>query len=161
MPLGGAHRYLGQYGRIVYGADLLRHEDQGGGAPDMNVIRAAQANIRYHLAYIGWLVHSRDWLAGERMTYAEVKVAQDPLHRLVGWEGVFFYDATPRWVYDRIDAENPSSPRPIVNSHKVGYVLDGCGYRAVRCPGTAPSATSSRRTTKRRAPSISRRASRS
>ncbi len=50
-------------------------QQQGGGAPDMNVIRAAQANIRYHLAYIGWLVRSRDWLAGERMSYADLAAA--------------------------------------------------------------------------------------
>ena len=50
-------------------------QEQGGGAPEMNVIRAAQANIRYHLAYIGWLVRSRDWLAGDRMTYADLAAA--------------------------------------------------------------------------------------
>jgi glutathione S-transferase len=49
--------------------------DQGGGPPDMNVIRAAQANIRYHLAYIGWLVRTRDWLGGTRMSYADLAAA--------------------------------------------------------------------------------------
>jgi glutathione S-transferase len=48
---------------------------QGGGSPDTNVIRAAKANIRYHLAYIGWLVRTRDWLAGDRMTYADLAAA--------------------------------------------------------------------------------------
>jgi glutathione S-transferase len=46
-----------------------------GGSPDMNVIRAALTNIRYHLAYIGWLVRTRDWLAGTRMTYADLAAA--------------------------------------------------------------------------------------
>ena len=45
------------------------------GRPDMNVIRAALSNIRYHLAYIGWLVRTRDWLAGERMSYADLAAA--------------------------------------------------------------------------------------
>jgi glutathione S-transferase len=49
--------------------------DQGGGPPDMNVIRAALTNIRYHLAYIGWLVRTRDWLAGPRMTSADLAAA--------------------------------------------------------------------------------------
>jgi hypothetical protein len=44
-----------------------------------------------------------------------------------GWENVFFYDGTPEWVYDQIDQENPSNPRPIVNDRKVGYKLEGCG----------------------------------
>ena len=48
---------------------------QGGGAPDMNAIRAALSNIRYHLAYIGWLVRTRDWLAGSRMSYADLAAA--------------------------------------------------------------------------------------
>ncbi|MGA7806521.1 glutathione S-transferase family protein, partial [Bradyrhizobium sp.] len=30
-------------------------EENGGGAPAAEVIRAAKTNVRYHLAYIGWL----------------------------------------------------------------------------------------------------------
>jgi len=47
----------------------------GGGPPEPDAIRAALANIRYHLAYIGWLVGTRDWLAGERMSYADLAAA--------------------------------------------------------------------------------------
>ena len=28
----------------------------GGGAPDMDAVRAARANVRYHLRYIGYLI---------------------------------------------------------------------------------------------------------
>jgi glutathione S-transferase len=49
--------------------------DQGGGPPDTDAMRAARNNIRYHLAYIGWLVGTRDWLAGERLTYADLAAA--------------------------------------------------------------------------------------
>jgi glutathione S-transferase len=49
--------------------------EQGGGPPDTDAIRAARANIRYHLAYIGWLVRTRDWLAGERLSYADLAAA--------------------------------------------------------------------------------------
>jgi glutathione S-transferase len=45
----------------------------GGGPPD--TIRAARANVRYHLAYIGWLVRTRDWLAGERLSFADLAAA--------------------------------------------------------------------------------------
>jgi len=48
---------------------------QGGGAPDTDVMRAARANIRYHIAYIGWLVRTRDWLAGNRLSYADLAAA--------------------------------------------------------------------------------------
>jgi glutathione S-transferase len=49
--------------------------EQGGGSPDTDAIRAARANVRYHLAYIGWLVRTRDWLAGERMSFADLAAA--------------------------------------------------------------------------------------
>jgi glutathione S-transferase len=39
------------------------------------VLRAARHNIRYHLAYLGWLARSRDWLAGERLTLADLAAA--------------------------------------------------------------------------------------
>jgi len=49
--------------------------DAGGGSPDTEVLRAARNNIRYHMAYIGWLLRARDWLAGDRMTYADLAAA--------------------------------------------------------------------------------------
>ena len=47
----------------------------GGGSPDTDAIRVARHNMRYHLAYIGWLVRTRDWLGGERMSYADLAAA--------------------------------------------------------------------------------------
>ena len=47
----------------------------GGGSPETEVIRVARHNIRYHLSYIGWLVRKRDWLAGDRMSYADLAAA--------------------------------------------------------------------------------------
>jgi len=52
-------------------------EAEGGGAPDMAAIRAARANVRYHLKYIGWLLGERNWLAGARMTYADLAAAAE------------------------------------------------------------------------------------
>ena len=49
--------------------------EQGGGPPDTSAIRAARHNIRYHLAYIGWLARRRTWLAGERLSYADLAAA--------------------------------------------------------------------------------------
>jgi glutathione S-transferase len=49
--------------------------DVGGGAPDMGAIRAARTNIRYHLGYVGWLIGGRNWLAGDRLTYADLAAA--------------------------------------------------------------------------------------
>lgn len=49
--------------------------DQGGGAPEMDLVRAARNNIRYHLRYIGHLIGARNWLAGDRLTYADLAAA--------------------------------------------------------------------------------------
>ncbi|MDQ8732241.1 glutathione S-transferase family protein [Bradyrhizobium sp. LHD-71] len=49
--------------------------NDGGGSPNMELIRAAKANVRYHLQYIGWLVGTRNFLAGERLTYADLAAA--------------------------------------------------------------------------------------
>ena len=49
--------------------------EQGGGSPDTEAMRAARHNIRYHLAYVGWLARSRDWLAGDRLSLADLAAA--------------------------------------------------------------------------------------
>jgi glutathione S-transferase len=49
--------------------------EQGGGAPNMDLVRAARANIRYHMRYIGWLMSQRNWLAGDRLSYADLVAA--------------------------------------------------------------------------------------
>ena len=48
---------------------------EGGGSPDSTAIRAARANSGYHLRYIGWLCATRNGLAGERLTYADLAAA--------------------------------------------------------------------------------------
>lgn len=48
---------------------------EGGGPPDMNAIRAARTNVRYHLRYIGYLTERRRWIAGDHLTYADLAAA--------------------------------------------------------------------------------------
>lgn len=48
---------------------------EGGGAPDMGIVRAALHNLRYHLDYICYLMEDRRWLAGEAMTLADLTAA--------------------------------------------------------------------------------------
>lgn len=50
-------------------------ETHGGGSPDSGAIRAARANIRQHMKYTNWLAGTRHWLAGPRMTYADLAAA--------------------------------------------------------------------------------------
>ncbi|HWM83417.1 MAG TPA: glutathione S-transferase family protein [Pseudolabrys sp.] len=62
---------------LVNEREFKRHmtPKQGGGSPNSDALRAARHNIRYHLAYIGWLVQTRDWLAGDRLSYADLAAA--------------------------------------------------------------------------------------
>jgi glutathione S-transferase len=53
---------------------FMPHEN-GGGAPDMGLVRAARVNIRYHLRYIGYLAGRRKWLAGEQLSHADLAAA--------------------------------------------------------------------------------------
>ena len=64
-------------GPLVTERVFKRHmtKEQGGGPPDTDALRAARNNIRYHLAYLGWLVRTRDWLAGERLSLADLAAA--------------------------------------------------------------------------------------
>lgn len=53
----------------------MPRERGGGGAPDMELVRAARANIRTHLRYIGYLAGSRKWLAGDGLSHADLAAA--------------------------------------------------------------------------------------
>ncbi|MBW7836801.1 MAG: glutathione S-transferase family protein [Sphingomonadales bacterium] len=45
------------------------------GEPDSEALRVAAHNIRIHLDYIAYLADRRDWLAGDRMTLADIAAA--------------------------------------------------------------------------------------
>lgn len=47
----------------------------GLGQPNSAAIRAGQANIHHHLAYVGWLCERRNWLAGEAFSLADIAAA--------------------------------------------------------------------------------------
>lgn len=45
------------------------------GHPNGDAIRAGRGNLRPHLDYLGYLLEQRHWLAGERLTLADVSAA--------------------------------------------------------------------------------------
>lgn len=54
---------------------IRRFDPEKGGAPDMDMVRAGQVNLRYHLGYIGHLTEKRNWLAGEHLSFADLAAA--------------------------------------------------------------------------------------
>lgn len=53
----------------------LMTREEGGGSPDSAIIRAGRNNLKSHLEYIGWLVDARNWLAGPKLTQADLAAA--------------------------------------------------------------------------------------
>ena len=47
----------------------------GRGNPDAAALRAGYANLRHHMAYIGWLAETRKWLAGNTLSLADFAAA--------------------------------------------------------------------------------------
>lgn len=54
---------------------VLKLEMPGGGSPDSGALRTSRANIGPHLRYLNWLAGTRNWLAGPRMSYADLAAA--------------------------------------------------------------------------------------
>ena len=53
----------------------LMRSEEGGGPPDASIIRAGRANLASHMKYISRLAVSRNWLAGSRMSIADIAAA--------------------------------------------------------------------------------------
>jgi glutathione S-transferase len=70
-------KFEAEVSSYLLGEKLYRRFDpaKGGGAPDMELVRAGQANLRYHLSYIGHLCSARNWLAGEHLSFADLAAA--------------------------------------------------------------------------------------
>ncbi len=84
--------------------------EQGGGAPDMAAIRAARTNIRYHLSYSDYLLADRNWLAGERLTYADLAAAaQLSVADYLGDVPWSSHEATKHW-YQKIKSRPSFRP---------------------------------------------------
>ena len=64
-----------------------------GGAPDSSLLRAARSNVRTHLFYVEHLISAKNWLAGDRMSYADLAAAA-----AFRWPTIWtrFHGRTPR-----------------------------------------------------------------
>lgn len=100
---------------------LMSPRPTAGHTPSPAILRAARANLRHHLSYIGFLADQRRWLAGEEASFADLAAAA---HLSVAdYLGEVEWDANPsaRAWYSRIKSR--PSFRPLL---------------ADRIPGIAP-----------------------
>ncbi len=51
---------------------ILKSVKEGGGSPDGAILRAGRANLKNHLRYISHLAATRNWLAGTRISHADM-----------------------------------------------------------------------------------------
>jgi glutathione S-transferase len=89
------------------------------GEPNSAAIRAGHSNIHIHLDYIGWLIDSRKWLAGEEFSLADIAAAAHI--SCIDYLGDVPWDDHPRakdW-YARIKSR--PSFRDILGDHIPGY----------------------------------------
>ena len=49
----------------------------GGGEPDSNALRIARINIKYHMKYFGYLISSRKWISGNKLSFADFALAAE------------------------------------------------------------------------------------
>ena len=95
-------------------------------------IRAARANIRQHLRYTNWLAGTRNWLAGEPVTYADLAAAATL--SVLDYLGEIDWARTSRrkeW-YTRVKSR--PSFRPLLGDRVRGLspVVALCGPRLLR-----------------------------
>ena len=50
----------------------LMSTEEGGGSPDTKAMRTARTNLAQHMKYVNWLAGSRNWLAGDGRSYADL-----------------------------------------------------------------------------------------
>jgi glutathione S-transferase len=52
-----------------------RFDPSGARKPDAETLRGARANLRYHLGYLEFLSHDKNWLAGSEMSFGDLAAA--------------------------------------------------------------------------------------
>jgi glutathione S-transferase len=102
---------------------VYRRRGPSGGSPNIEAMRAGHENLRYHLAYIGYLAETRPWLAGEALSFADLAAAAhlSALDYLgeVPWED---YDAAKNWY--ALLKSRPSF-RPLLADRVAGFIPSG------------------------------------
>ncbi len=111
------HKFNAEVTENLVGEKVMKRL-RGQGTPDSQAIRAGYANIHTHLDYVAYLSERRRWLAGDRLSLADVAAAAhlstvDYLGD-VPWEE---HEAAKEW-YARVKSR--PSFRPILADHVPG-----------------------------------------
>ena len=69
------HREVGQLVSYEKIDRRFMSKEDGGGTPDMSLVRIGLSNLKIHLSYIAHLLEQRDWLAGNQISMADLTAA--------------------------------------------------------------------------------------
>jgi glutathione S-transferase len=89
--------------------------------PDVEILRAINTNLRYHLSYLSYLAEERRWLAGDEMSFADLAAAAQI--SVVDYLGEMLWEAFPSAKTWYVRVKSRPSFRPLL---------------ADRVPGTPP-----------------------
>jgi glutathione S-transferase len=67
-------RFAHDVTRNIIGETFIKRLS-GRGQPDATALRAGYANLKHHMAYLGWLAETRKWLAGNTLSLADFAAA--------------------------------------------------------------------------------------
>jgi glutathione S-transferase len=98
-----------------------RMRPSGPQPPDVEILRAINANLRYHLSYLSYLAEARRWLAGDEMSFADLAAAAQI--SVVDYLGEMLWDEFPSAKMWYVRLKSRPSFRPLL---------------ADRVPGTPP-----------------------
>lgn len=92
--------------------------DQPARGPDLELLRALRANLKYHLSYMSYLADNRRWLAGDDMSFADIAGAAHL--SVIDYLGEIDWDAAPavREWYTRLKSR--ASVRPLLADRIAG-----------------------------------------
>jgi len=103
-----------------------RYDPAGARKPDADALRAARANLRYHLGYLEFLSHDRNWLAGPDMSFADLAAAAHISSLDYLGEAVWDDKPMARQWYARMKSR--PSMRPILSERVPGAPLPPAHY---------------------------------
>lgn len=105
--------------------DLLREKvwtrlrtDQLARGPDLELVRALRANLKYHLGYMSYLADNRRWLAGDDMSFADIAAAAHL--SILDYLDEMPWDSSPLVRDWYVRMKSRPSVRPLLTDHVPG-----------------------------------------
>ncbi|MDX2307655.1 MAG: glutathione S-transferase family protein [Hyphomicrobium sp.] len=105
-------------GELVEQKLVRRVRGAGEPPPSGENLRAAHANLRYHLRYVNHLAGQRDWLAGDALSFADM--AASGHFSVLDYAGIISWDEFPAAKSWYMRIKSRPSVRPLLQDRLLG-----------------------------------------